>query len=185
MGKITQVRARQILDSRGYPTVEIEVTVDNQFVGRAAIPSGASTGAHEAIELRDGDLKFFHGKGVSKAIANVNNILGPKVIGADPTNQLKIDQILMEADGTPNKSRLGANAVLGVSLAALKAGALSQRLSLFRYVSGDRATKMPVPLMNVLNGGEHADNGLNVQEFMIVPVGFSTFHDALRAGEIK
>ena len=182
MGKITQVRARQILDSRGYPTVEVEVTVDNQFVGRAAIPSGASTGAHEAIELRDGDLKFFHGKGVSKAIANVNNILGPKVIGADPTNQLKIDQILMEADGTPNKSRLGANAVLGVSLAALKAGALSQRLSLFRYVSSDRATKMPVPLMNVLNGGAHADNGLNVQEFMIVPVGFSTFHDALRAG---
>ncbi len=182
MAKITKVLARQILDSRGFPTVEVEVTVDNQFTGRAGVPSGASTGAHEAIELRDGDPKRFHGKGVSKAISNVNTVLAPKVLGVDVSDPAKLDKILLEADGTPNKSRLGANAILGVSLAALKAAALSQRTPLYRYVAGDRELRLPVPLMNVLNGGAHADNGLNVQEFMIAPAGFATFSDALRAG---
>ena len=182
MGKITQVLARQILDSRGFPTVEVEVTVDNQFVGRAAVPSGASTGAHEAIELRDGDAKRFYGKGVLKAVANVNNTLGPKVLGMDANDQTKIDETLIAADGTANKARLGANAILGVSLATLKAAAMSHRVSLFRHVAGHRDLRLPVPLMNVLNGGAHADNGLNVQEFMIAPVGFNSFSEALRAG---
>ena len=182
MGKITQVLARQILDSRGFPTVEVEVAVDGQFVGRAAVPSGASTGAHEAIELRDGDAKRFHGKGVLKAIANVNNVLGPKVLGMDVNDQAKIDETLIAADGTANKARMGANAILGVSLATLKAAAVSHHVSLFRHVAGNRDFRLPVPLMNVLNGGAHADNGLNVQEFMIAPVGFASFSDALRAG---
>lgn len=182
MAKITKVTAREILDSRGFPTVEVEVTTDNKFVGRAAIPSGASTGAHEAIELRDGDKKRYGGKGVQKAVANVVNDLGPKVIGLDSSDQKKLDDVLIKADGTENKGKYGANAVLGVSLAALKSAALAQGTSLFRYVGGDKAVKLPVPLMNLVNGGAHADNGLDVQEFMVAPITGGSFSEALRAG---
>jgi enolase len=181
MSEITAVLAREILDSRGNPTVEVEVqTTDGH--GRAAVPSGASTGEHEAIELRDGDKKRYGGKGVLKAVANVNQTLGPSIIGVDPLDQAEVDKILLEADGTPNKSKLGANAILGVSMAVARAAADAVALPLWRYLGGANARLLPTPLMNVINGGSHADNGLEIQEFMIVPTGFEDFPNALRAG---
>jgi enolase len=181
MSEITAVLAREILDSRGNPTVEVEVQTASGR-GRAAVPSGASTGEHEAIELRDGDKKRYLGKGVLKAVENVNQTLGPSIIGVDALDQAEVDKILIEADGTPNKSKLGANAILGVSMAVARAAADVVGLPLWRYLGGANARVLPTPLMNVLNGGTHADNGLEIQEFMIVPSGFSDFPNALRAG---
>jgi enolase len=181
MSEITAVRAREVLDSRGNPTIEVEVESETGF-GRAIVPSGASTGEHEALELRDGDKKRFLGKGVQKAVQNVVQHLGPAIIGADPYDQVGIDQLLLEADGTKNKSKLGANAILGVSLAVARAAADEDGLPLWRYLGGAVARVLPTPLMNILNGGVHADSGLEIQEFMIVPHGFSTFSEALRAG---
>jgi enolase len=181
MSEITAVIAREILDSRGNPTVEVEVQTQSGH-GRAAVPSGASTGEHEAIELRDGDKKRFHGKGVLGAVANVMQTLGPSVIGLDALDQAEVDRVLLEADGTPNKSKMGANAILGVSMAVARAAADAVGVPLWRYLGGAHARVLPTPLMNVVNGGAHADNGLEVQEFMIVPAGAPTFPDALRAG---
>ncbi len=181
MTTIEEIWAREILDSRGNPTVEVEVTLENGVRARAAVPSGASTGTYEALELRDGDERYL-GKGVRRAVRNVNEIIAPEIVGMDPTLQEEIDELLLELDGTENKSRLGANAILGVSLAVAKAAAACLGLPLFRYISGIRAGQMPVPLMNVLNGGAHADNNLEIQEFMIVPVGGETFADRLRMG---
>jgi enolase len=181
MSEITAVIAREILDSRGNPTVEVEVqTATGQ--GRAAVPSGASTGEHEAIELRDGDKKRFHGKGVQKAVDNVMQTLGPSVIGIDSLDQAEVDRVLLEADGTPNKSKMGANAILGVSMAVARAAADAIAVPLWRYLGGVNARVLPTPLMNVINGGTHADNGLEIQEFMIVPAGAESFPEALRAG---
>ncbi|HEY8075274.1 MAG TPA: phosphopyruvate hydratase, partial [Labilithrix sp.] len=181
MSEITAVIAREILDSRGNPTVEVEVQTQSGH-GRAAVPSGASTGEHEAIELRDGDKKRFHGKGVMKAVENVMQTLGPSVIGLDALDQAEVDRVLLEADGTPNKSKLGANAILGVSMSVARAAADAVGLPLWRYLGGANARVLPTPLMNVVNGGAHADNGLEIQEFMIVPAGATTFAEALRAG---
>lgn len=181
MSEINAVIAREILDSRGNPTVEVEVQTASGH-GRAAVPSGASTGEHEAIELRDGDKKRFGGKGVLKAVENVNQTLGPSIIGVDALDQAEVDSILREADGTPNKSKLGANAILGVSMAVARAAADTVGLPLWRYLGGANARVLPTPLMNVLNGGTHADNGLEIQEFMIVPDGLSDYPSALRAG---
>ncbi len=181
MSEINAVIAREILDSRGNPTVEVEVQTASGR-GRAAVPSGASTGEHEAIELRDGDKKRFGGKGVQKAVANVIQSLGPSIIGVDSLDQAQVDAILIEADGTPNKSKMGANAILGVSMAVARAAADSVGLPLWRYLGGANARVLPTPLMNILNGGQHADNGLEIQEFMIVPAGAPTFDDALRCG---
>ena len=181
MTEINAVIAREILDSRGNPTVEVEVQTANGH-GRAAVPSGASTGEHEAIELRDGDKRRFFGKGVQKAVANVNQTLGPTIMGLDALDQAEVDQILCEADGTPNKSKLGANAILGVSMAVARAAADALGLPLWRYLGGASARVLPTPLMNILNGGSHADNGLEIQEFMVVPVGASTFAEAVRMG---
>src|SRR5258708_18823854 len=181
MSEITGVIAREILDSRGNPTVEVEVqTVSGH--GRAAVPSGASTGEHEALELRDGDPKRYLGKGVTKAVHNVDTVLGPAVIGMDALDQSAIDKVLLQADGTPTKSKLGANALLGVSMAVARAAADTVGLPLWRYLGGATARVLPTPLMNVLNGGTHADNGLEIQEFMIVPTGLEDFPSALRAG---
>ena len=176
---IERVWARQILDSRGNPTVEVEVTLEDGTKGRAAVPSGASTGEHEAIELRDGDKKWM-GKGVSKAVKNVNEVIAPKIKKLDATHQTEIDRLMIELDGTPNKQKLGANAILGVSLAVAKAAANSLGLPLYRYLGGVEARIIPVPMMNVLNGGKHADNNVDLQEFMIMPIGASTFKEALR-----
>ena len=181
MSEITAVLAREILDSRGNPTVEVEVQTESGH-GRAAVPSGASTGEHEAIELRDGDKKRYLGKGVVKAVTNVNQTLGPSILGLDALDQAEVDKVLNEADGTPNKSKLGANAILGVSMAVARAAADAVGLPLWRYLGGANARVLPTPLMNVINGGTHADNGLEIQEFMIVPSGLPTFADALRAG---
>jgi enolase len=181
MSEITAVAAREILDSRGNPTVEVEVQTASGR-GRAAVPSGASTGEHEAIELRDGDKKRYHGKGVLKAVDNVTQTLGPSIIGLDALDQAEVDHVLLDADGTPNKSKLGANAILGVSMAVARAAADAVGLPLWRYLGGANARVLPTPLMNVLNGGTHADNGLEIQEFMIVPTGFEDFPNALRAG---
>ena len=181
MSEINAVIAREILDSRGNPTVEVEVQTASGR-GRAAVPSGASTGEHEAIELRDGDKKRFGGKGVLKAVENVTGTLGPSIIGLDALDQAEVDKVLLEADGTPNKSKLGANAILGVSMAVARAAADVVGLPLWRYLGGANARVLPTPLMNVLNGGTHADNGLEIQEFMIVPDGLADFPDALRAG---
>jgi enolase len=181
MSEITAVLGREILDSRGNPTVEVEVQTESGR-GRAAVPSGASTGEHEAIELRDGDKKRWLGKGVGKAVANVNQTLGPSILGLDALDQAEIDKVLLEADGTPNKSKLGANAILGVSMAVARAAADAVGLPLWRYLGGANARVLPTPLMNVINGGTHADNGLEIQEFMIVPSGLPSFPDALRAG---
>src|SRR5262245_24812519 len=181
MSEITAVIAREILDSRGNPTVEVEVqTATGQ--GRAAVPSGASTGEHEAIELRDGDKKRYGGKGVLKAVDNVTQTLGPSIIGIDALDQAEVDKVLREADGTANKSKLGANAILGVSMAVARAAADAVGLPLWRYLGGANARVLPTPLMNVLNGGTHADNGLEIQEFMVVPTGFEDFPNALRGG---
>ncbi len=182
MAKIAQIKAREILDSRGNPTIEVDVILNNGILGRAAIPSGASTGQKEAVELRDGDKKRYMGKGVLKAVANVNDIIANSLIDADPTDQLKIDTILNELDGTKNKSNLGANAILGVSLAAAKASALYYGLPLYKYIGGTNAKVLPVPMMNIVNGGRHADNNLDFQEFMIIPAGAKTFREALRMG---
>lgn len=181
MSEIVSVMAREILDSRGNPTVEAEVRCESGF-GRAAVPSGASTGEHEAVELRDDDKSRFLGKGVLGAVRNVENVLGPAIVGMDALDQKTIDKVLCQSDGTPNKSKLGANAILAVSMAVARAAADVVDLPLWRYLGGAQACVLPTPLMNILNGGMHADNGLEVQEFMIVPHGFDTFADALRAG---
>jgi enolase len=180
--KIADVRARQILDSRGNPTVEVEVALDSGAVGRAAVPSGASTGKFEAVELRDGDAGVYLGKGVLRAVENVEHEISPALTGADAADQEAVDRLLIELDGTPNKSRLGANAVLGVSLAVAKASALETGVPLYRRLAGDDAVVLPVPLMNVINGGAHAQNSLDLQEFMVVPAGASSFSEALRIG---
>ena len=179
---ITSVHARQILDSRGNPTVEADVVTDSGHFGRAAVPSGASTGAHEAVELRDGDAKTYLGRGVLKAVNNVNTELAKAVLGMDCSNQSAIDQALRDADGTPNKARLGANAILAVSMAAARAAAQSQNLALFQYLGGSGAKTLPVPMMNILNGGAHADNAIDFQEFMVMPVGATSFSQALQMG---
>ena len=181
MSEIQLVHGRQIVDSRGNPTVEVEVGLKSGAAGRAAVPSGASTGVHEAVELRDGN-EAFAGKGVSKAVANVNGEIRDAVSGLDPADQEALDRTMIELDGTPNKGRLGANAILGVSLAAAKAIAAEEGTSLWRYLGGEGAHVLPVPMMNVLNGGAHADNKVDFQEFMVVPVGFTAYSDALRAG---
>jgi enolase len=182
MTRITAVHARQILDSRGNPTVEADVRLDDGSLGRAAVPSGASTGAHEAVELRDGDKSRWSGKGVEKAVANVNGEIAGAVVGRDAEDQAGLDQALITLDGTENKGRLGANAILGVSLATAKAAAASLGLPLYRYVGGAEANLLPVPMMNILNGGVHADNGIDFQEFMVLPVGAPNFAEALRCG---
>lgn len=179
MAKIQKVWAREILDSRGNPTVEVDITLDNGIVGRAAVPSGASTGDNEALELRDGDKGRYLGKGVTKAVANVNTVIAEKIKGLEPDFR-KLDALMISLDGTDNKGKLGANAILGVSMAAARAAALEQKKSLFRYLGGDEARVLPVPLMNILNGGLHADNNLDIQEFMIMPVGAPTFKECLR-----
>src|SRR6201994_425106 len=181
MSQIETVHARQILDSRGNPTVEVEVQLRSGAHGRAAVPSGASTGEFEATELRDGGSAY-GGKGVTKAVGNVNGELAAAVAGFDALDQKGLDAKLIELDGTPNKSRLGANAILGVSLAAARAAAAEERLPLWRYLGGEGARVLPVPMMNVLNGGAHADNSVDFQEFMVVPVGAPTFAEALRTG---
>ncbi len=180
MAIIENVCAREILDSRGNPTIEVDVLLDDGVVGRAAVPSGASTGVHEAVELRDGDKSRFGGKGVSKAVDNVNDTLADTLIGLDPTRQVEIDNAMIRLDGTPNKGRLGANAILGVSLAVAKAAAEEVGLPLYQYLGGVNAKELPVPMMNILNGGAHADNNVDIQEFMIMPVGASSFAEALR-----
>lgn len=182
MSLIEKIHARQILDSRGNPTVEVEVFTQLGGFGRAAVPSGASTGKYEAVELRDGDKSLYVGKGVSKAIANVNDIIGDELIGFDVYDQNLIDKVMLELDGTPNKAKLGANAILGVSLAVAKAAADEAGQSLYRYIGGVNANTMPVPMMNILNGGSHADNGIDFQEFMIMPVNAPSFSEALRMG---
>lgn len=179
---IEEVIGREILDSRGNPTVEVEVILDDGSIGRAAVPSGASTGAHEAVELRDGDKTRYVGKGVLQAVWNVNETIAPKVLGVYPTDQVAIDQLMIDLDGTPNKGNLGANAILGVSLAVAKAAAESSGLQLYRYIGGVAARTLPVPMMNILNGGKHADNTVDLQEFMVMPAGAETFSDALRMG---
>ncbi|BER93391.1 MAG: enolase [Candidatus Atribacteria bacterium] len=182
MSTIFDVRAREILDSRGNPTVEVEVVLASGAFGRAAVPSGASTGTFEAVELRDGDKNRYLGKGVRKAVENVNEIIAPEIIGLDALEQCKIDKTLIELDGTPNKGKLGANAILGVSLAVAKAAAEYCGLPLYRYIGGVGARELPVPLMNILNGGKHADSGVDIQEFMIAPCGAPSFAEALRMG---
>ena len=182
MSNITAIHAREILDSRGNPTVEVDVVLENGHIGRAAVPSGASTGEHEAAELRDEDKSRYLGKGTSQAVANVHTEIAPALKGLDPTDQGLIDQTMIDLDGTPNKARLGANAILGVSLAAAKAAALSCGLPLYRYLGGPAAHILPVPMMNILNGGAHSDNNVDLQEFMIMPVGAQSFSEALRMG---
>ncbi len=179
---ISDVFAREILDSRGNPTIEVEVILEDGSMGRAGIPSGASTGAFEAVELRDGDKSRYLGKGVETAVSNVNDIIAPELVGMDATDQVGIDQLMLDLDGTPNKAKLGANAILGVSLAVAKAAAESMGLQLFQYVGGTNAKTLPVPMMNILNGGSHADNNVDIQEFMVMPVGAPNFKEALRMG---
>src|SRR6218665_865848 len=182
MSYISEIFARQILDSRGNPTVEVDVITDEGALGRAAVPSGASTGAHEAVELRDGDKKKYVGKGVLKAVKNVNDTIAPVLLGYDVADQTGIDQLMIELDGTPNKAKLGANAILAVSMAVAKAAAEEAALPLFRYIGGTNAKTLPIPIMNILNGGAHADNKIDFQEFMIMPVGAPTFSEGLRWG---
>ena len=182
MSSISQVKARQILDSRGNPTVEVDVLLSSGSFGRAAVPSGASTGSHEAVELRDGDKAFYLGKGVQKAVQNVTGILGPAVTGQDALNQRGVDELLISCDGTENKGEVGANAVLGVSLAVAHAAAAHKGLPLFSYLSNGESTLLPIPMMNILNGGSHADNNVDIQEFMVFPIGASSFSEALQMG---
>lgn len=179
---IKQIIAREILDSRGNPTVEVDVTLKNGISGRAAVPSGASTGEHEAVELRDGDKKRYLGKGVLKAVKNANTEIAKLLVGKDASKQKEIDDLMIKADGTANKSRLGANAILGVSLACARAAANAAELPLYQYIGGPKAKILPVPMMNILNGGSHADNNVDLQEFMVMPFGAPTFKDALRYG---
>jgi len=182
MSLIQDVHAREILDSRGNPTIEVEVLLDDGALGRAAVPSGASTGAHEAIELRDGDKSRFGGKGVLTAVENVNDRIGPELIDMDAIDQMGIDELMIELDGSPNKGKLGANAILGVSLAVAKAAASSLGLPLYRYIGGVTARTLPIPMMNILNGGKHADNNVDFQEFLCMPVGAESFQEALQIG---
>ena len=180
MAVITDVYAREIMDSRGNPTVEVEVYLEDGTIGRAAVPSGASTGQFEAVELRDSESPRYLGKGVLQAVANVNDIIGPAILGFDASEQVAIDGLMIELDGTPNKVKLGANAILGVSMAVARAAAESYDLPLFQYLGGTNAKELPVPMMNILNGGAHADNNVDIQEFMIMPIGASSFMEALR-----
>ncbi|KAA3617343.1 MAG: phosphopyruvate hydratase [Calditrichaeota bacterium] len=182
MTEIVDIYSREILDSRGNPTVEVEVDLDSGIRGRAAVPSGASTGEHEAVELRDGDKDRYLGKGVMNAVKNVNELIGEELIGLDATDQTLVDSLMIELDGTPNKSKLGANAILGVSLAVAKAAAEAAGLPLYQYIGGISAKMMPVPMMNILNGGSHADNSVDLQEFMIAPAGAEDFREGLRMG---
>jgi len=182
MSMIVDIHGRQILDSRGNPTVEVDVTLDDNTVGTAAVPSGASTGVHEAWELRDGDKAVYLGKGVSKAVTNINEVLANELVGLDALDQIAVDQRMLELDGTPNKKNLGANAILGVSLATAHAAARYCELPLYKYVGGSNARLLPAPMMNIVNGGQHADNSVDVQEFMVMPLGFERFSDALRCG---
>jgi len=182
MAKIVNVHGREVLDSRGNPTVEVEVLLENGIKGRAIVPSGASTGESEALELRDGDKKRYLGKGTLKAVENVNKVLAPAVIGLEATDQVKVDQTMLKLDGTPFKKNLGANAILGVSLAVAHAAAASLGMPLYRYIGGTNAKVIPTPCMNVINGGAHAESSVDFQEFFIIPAGFSTFREALRAG---
>lgn len=182
MSEIVYTFGREIIDSRGNPTIEVEVTLDSGAIGRASVPSGASTGEREAVELRDGDKKRFGGKGVLKAVMNVNDVIGPEIVGLEATDQVYLDEFMIELDGTHNKRKLGANAILGVSLAVARAAAFEAGLSLYRYLGGPGARLLPVPMMNILNGGAHADNNLDIQEFMIMPVGATSVADAIRMG---
>jgi enolase len=182
MSAIIDIHARQILDSRGNPTIEVDLFTETGATGRVAIPSGASTGVHEAVELRDGNKDEYLGKGVLKAVHNVNNVIKEEIVGMQVTDQGEIDKRMIDLDGTPNKGRLGANAILGVSLAAAKAGAMETGQYLYRYIGGVNANTLPIPMMNILNGGSHADNSIDFQEFMIMPVGAANFSDALRMG---
>ena len=182
MSLIESIHARQILDSRGNPTVEVDVFTEGGAFGRAAVPSGASTGTHEAVELRDGDKTKFLGKGVSKAVENVNAKIAEELVGFSVFEQNLIDKIMIELDGTPNKGNLGANAILGTSLAVARAAAMASGLSLYRYIGGVNANTLPVPMMNILNGGSHADNKIDFQEFMVMPVKADTFSESLRMG---
>ena len=182
MPKITNVHAREVLDSRGNPTVEVEVTLCDGTVASAIVPSGASTGESEALELRDGDKSRYNGTGVLNAVKNVNTLIAPKVIGLNALNQVEVDQTMLKLDGTPFKKTLGANAILGVSLAVAKAAAASLKVPLYRYIGGTNAKVLPTPCMNVINGGKHAESTVDFQEFFIIPAGFCTFHEALRAG---
>jgi enolase len=182
MSQITSIRARQILDSRGNPTVEVDVRLADGSLGRASVPSGASTGAHEALELRDGDKSVYLGKAVTKAVANVHSVIAPALADWDAFDQIGIDQRMIELDATPNKGKLGANAILGVSLAVAKAAAIASKQPLYRYLGGACANLLPVPMMNIVNGGLHADNSIDVQEFMVVPLGFQSFREAVRCG---
>ena len=182
MTRITSIIGREILDSRGNPTIEVDVYLSSGVMGRAAVPSGASTGENEAVELRDGDKKRYLGKGVLKAVKNVNEVLAPELIGLDAVNQRELDKCMIAMDGTKNKSKLGANALLGISLASAKAAAQVLELPLYRYIGGVNAYTLPVPMMNILNGGSHADNNVDVQEFMVMPAGAPTFREALRMG---
>jgi len=184
MAGIKRCFAREVLDSRGNPTVEVEVELTDGALGRAIVPSGASTGAHEALELRDGDMNRYFGRGVLKAVENVNKKIGPKLLGAelDPFDQRRLDNFLLELDGTENKSNLGANAILGVSLAVAKACAAFKKIPLYEYIGGEKSNLLPVPQMNILNGGSHADNNLDIQEFMVLPAGGSSFKESLRMG---
>ena len=182
MSYISEIFARQILDSRGNPTVEVDVLTDEGALGRAAVPSGASTGIHEAVELRDDDEKKYLGKGVLKAVKNVNDTVAPALLGYDVADQTGIDQMMIELDGTPNKAKLGANALLAVSMAVAKAAAEEASLPLYRYIGGTNARTLPIPMMNILNGGAHADNKIDFQEFMVMPIGASTFSEGLRWG---
>jgi len=182
MTEIVSIHAREILDSRGNPTVEAEVTLDGGAMGRAAVPSGASTGEHEAVELRDGDKEHYLGKGVLQAVENVESVLAPELSGMDASNQRLLDQTMIALDGTPNKARLGANAILAVSMAAARASSIALKMPLYRYLGGVNASVLPVPMMNILNGGAHADNNVDFQEFMVMPAGAQSFSDALRWG---
>ena len=182
MSYISEVFARQILDSRGNPTIEVDVVTDEGAIGRAAVPSGASTGIHEAVELRDGDKKKYGGKGVLKAVKNVNELIAPALLGNDVADQTGIDEMMIQLDGTANKGKLGANAILAISMAVAKAAAEEASLPLYRYIGGTNAKTLPIPMMNILNGGAHADNKIDFQEFMVMPVGASTFSEGLRWG---
>ncbi|HPC29311.1 MAG TPA: phosphopyruvate hydratase, partial [bacterium] len=179
---ISSLSAIEILDSRGNPTVRVFCTLSNGVVVSSSVPSGASTGENEAVELRDGDKKRYNGKGVLKAVDNVNNIIAPKIIGMDPFRQAEIDRVMIELDGTPNKGRLGANAILGVSMAVAQAGAKVAGLPLYQYLGGVGTVRLPVPMMNILNGGKHAENSVDLQEFMVMPIGAQSFAEALRYG---
>ena len=180
MSKIKKIKAREILDSRGNPTVEVDVVLDNEILGRAAVPSGASTGSREAVELRDGEAGRYHGKGVQKAVKNVNRIIAPRLKGMAPEKQAAIDRFMIDLDGTENKAKLGANAILGVSIAVAKAAALDKGKPVYKYIGGKDARRLPIPFFNILNGGKHADNNVDIQEFMIAPVGAPSFREALR-----